>query len=118
MSGTYVGTLVIPKFQKCELKCPIEGVDRCFIYCEFGTSIDEKAKLDPNKPNSDEVTVIFYPEFISVRTYSAACTTYTSACAEGSGIIVSDGFNQYKVSKMETDYGGVRGGAILGPTTT
>ena len=59
LSGTYVGTLVIPKFQKCELKRPIEGVDRCFIYCEFGTSIAEKAKLDPNKPHSDEVTIIF-----------------------------------------------------------
>ena len=50
LSGTYVGTLVIPKFQKCELKRPIEGVDRCFIYCEFGTSIAKKAKLDLNKP--------------------------------------------------------------------
>ena len=59
LSGTYVGTLVIPKFQKCELKRPIEGVDQCFIYCEFGTSIAEKAKLDPNKPHSDEVTIIF-----------------------------------------------------------
>ena len=42
LSGTYVGTLVIPKFQRCELKRPIEGVDRCFRYCEFGTSIAEK----------------------------------------------------------------------------
>ena len=111
MSGTYVGTLVIPKFQRCELKRPIEGVDRCFIYCEFGTSIAEKAKLDPNKPHSDEVTVIFYPEYISERSYA-------SACAEGSDISVPDGFNPYKTSKIETDYGGIRGGAILGPTKT
>ena len=128
LSGTYVGTLVIPKFQRCELKRPIEGVDRCFIYCEFGTSIAEKAKLDPNKPHSDELTVIFYPEYISERKYSAACATYAAACADGatyaaacadgSGISVPDGFNQYKASKIESDYGGIRGGAILGATKT
>ena len=32
LSGTYIGTLVIPKFERCELKRPIQGVDRCFIY--------------------------------------------------------------------------------------
>ena len=110
LSGTYVGTLVIPKFQKCELKRPIEGVDRCFIYCEFGTSIAEKAKLDPNKPHSDEVTVIFYPEHIP-----SACAKYASA---GSGISVPESFNSYKSSKFETDYGGIRGGATLGATKT
>ena len=111
LSGTYIGTLVIPKFQKCELKCPIEGVDRCFRYCEFGTSIAEKAKLDPNKPHSDEVTVIFYSEYIPQRSYSAAC-------AEGSIISEPDGFNPYKTPKIETDYGGICGGGILGPTKT
>ena len=73
LSGTYIGTLVIPKYQRCELKRPIEGVDRCFRYCEFGTSIAEIAKLDPNKPHSDEVTVIFYSEDISKRLYASAC---------------------------------------------
>jgi len=118
LSGTYVGTLVIPKFQKCELKRPIEGVDRCFIYCEFGNSVAEKAKLDANQPHSDELTVIFYPEYIPERKYSAACATYAAACTEGSGITVPDGFNQYKSSKIESDYGGICGGAILGPTKT
>ena len=93
-------------------------MDRCFIYCEFGTNIAEKAKLDPNKPHSDEVAVIFYPEYISERKYSAACTTYASACAEGSGISVPDGFNKYKASKIKSDYGGIRGGAILRVTKT
>ena len=111
LSGTYIGTLVIPKFQRCELKRPIEGVDRCFRYCEFGTSIAEKAKLDPNKPHSDEVTVIFYSEEISKRLYA-------SACAEGYVSDVTDGFNSYKAAKIETDYGGICGGGILGPTKT
>ena len=111
LSGTYIGTLVIPKYQRCELKCPIEGVDRCFRYCEFGTSIAEMAKLDPNKPHSDEVTVIFYSEDISKRLYA-------SACAEGYASDVTDGFNSYKSAKIETDYGGIRGGGILGPTKT
>ena len=75
LSGTNIGTLVIPKFERCELKRPIQGVDRCFIYCEFGTSIAEKAKLNANKPHSDELTVIFYPEYIPERKYSAACAT-------------------------------------------
>ena len=105
LSGTYVGTLVIPKFQKCELKRPIEGVDRCFIYCEFGTSIAEKARLDPNKPHADEMTAIFYPEHISE---SLPCTSNVSAaCA-------TENFGSYKMSKCETDYGGV----ILGSTKT
>ena len=111
LSGTYIGTLVIPKFQTCELKRPIEGVDRCFRYCEFGTSIAEKANLDPNKPHSDEVTVIFYSEYISKRSYA-------SACAEGYVPDVVDGFNSYKSTKIETDYGGICGGGILGPTKT
>ena len=71
LSGTYVGTLVIPKFQKCELKRPIEGVDRCFIYCEFGTSIAEKARLDPNKPHADELTAIFI-----LNIYQKACRVH------------------------------------------
>ena len=112
MSGTYVGTLVIPKFQKCELKRPIEGVDRCFIYCEFGTSIAEKAKLDPNKPHTDEVSVFFYPKYISERTQASPCVSYVSAAC------VPESFNSYKKSKCETGYGGIRGGAILGPTKT
>ena len=115
LSGTYVGTLVIPKFQRCELKRPIEGVDRCFIYCEFGTSVAEKAKLDANKPHSDELTVIFYPEYISERKYSDTRATYVAA---GSTISMPDGFNQYKSTKIETDYGGMCGGAILGLTKT
>ena len=105
LSGTYVGTLVIPKFQKCELKRPIEGVDRCFIYCEFGTTIAEKARLDPNKPHADELTVIFYPEYISESLLS---TSYVSAAC------VPESFSSYKMSKCETDYGGV----ILGSTKT
>ena len=118
LSGTYVGTLVIPKFQRCELKRPIEGVDRCFIYCEFGTSVAEKAKLDANKPHSDELTVIFYPEYISERKYSDARATYAAACTPESAISVPDGFNQYKSTKIESDYGGMCGGAILGLTKT
>ena len=86
-------------------------MDRCFIYCEFGTSGAEKAKLDTNKPHSDELTVIFYPEYISERKYSDTRATYA---ATASTISVSDGFNQYKSTKIETDYGGMCGGTILG----
>ena len=119
LSGTYIGTLVIPKFQRCELKRPIEGVDRCFIYCEFGTSVAQKAKLNANKPHSDELTVIYYPEYISERKYSDAQTTYAAAasCIEGSSISVPDGFNQYNSLKVESDYGG-SGGAVLGSSKT
>ena len=129
LSGTYVGTLVIPKFQRCELKRPIDGVDRCFIYCEFGTAVAEKAKLDENKPHSDELTIIFYPEYISERKYSDVRASYAAACTEESSVrsmavpdglskAVPDGFNQYKSTKIESDYGGMSGGAILGLTKT
>ena len=111
LSGIYVGTLVIPKFQRCELKRPIEGVDRCFIYCEFGTSVAEKAKLDLNNPHSDELTVIFYPEYISEKKYIDTQPTYAAAA---SSICEPDGFNHYKSTKIETDYGG----AILGMKKT
>ena len=114
LSGTYIGTLVIPKFQRCELKRPIEGVDRCFIYCEFGTSVAQKAKLNSNKPHSDEVTVIFYPEYMTERTTYAAAS---ASCIEGSSISELDGFNQYNSLKVESDYGG-SGGAVLGSSKT
>ena len=110
LSGIYVGTLVIPKFQKCELKRPIDGVDRCFIYCEFGTSIAEKGRLDPNKPHTDELRVIFYPEYITER---SPCVSYVSAAA-----CVPESFSSYKTSKYETDYAGIRGSTVLGSTKT
>jgi len=119
LSGTYIGTLVIPKFERCELKRPIQGVDRCFIYCEFGTSIAQKAKLNADSPHSDELTVIFYPEYIPEKKYSDAQTVYASSSAsiDGSSISVPDGFNHYNSLKVETDYAGA-GGGILGSTKT
>ena len=115
LSGTYIGTLVIPKFERCELKRPIQGVDRCFIYCEFGTSIAQKAKLNADRPHSDELTVIFYPEYMPEKKYSDAQTIYAAACVPDG--CVPDGFNQYKSLKVESDYGGA-GGGILGSTKT
>ena len=115
LSGTYIGTLVIPKFERCELKRPIQGVDRCFIYCEFGTSIAQKAKLNADSPHSDELTVIFYPEYMPEKKYSDAQTIYAAACVPDG--CVPDGFNQYKSLKVESDYGGA-GGGILGSTKT
>ena len=122
LSGTNIGTLVIPKFERCELKRPIRGVDRCFIYCEFGNSIARQAKLNADKPHSDEITVHFYPEYIPEKNYSDAKTVYAAASAtiEGCSISEPDGINQYNSLKVETDYGssGASGGAILGSAKT
>ena len=119
LSGTYIGTLVIPKFERCELKRPIQGVDRCFIYCEFGTSIAQKAKLNSDNPHSDEITVIFYPEYIPENKYSDNQNVYAAACTsiDGHSKSVTEGFSQYNSLKVETDYGGA-GGGILGSTKT
>ena len=113
LSGTYIGTLVIPKFERCELKRPIQGVDRCFIYCEFGTSIAQQAKLNADKPHSDELTVEFYPEYLLEKKYSDGQNTYAAASASinESSISVPDGL------KVESDYG-ASGGAALGPIKT
>ena len=122
LSGTNIGTLVIPKFERCELKRPIRGPDRCFTYCEFGTSIAQKAKLNVDTPHSDELTVIFYPEYIPEKNYSNPKTAYAAASASINGRPISepDGINHYKSLKVESDYGGCggSGGAILGAAKT
>ena len=64
MSGEYIGTLVIPKFERCEIKRPILGIDRRFRYCEFGSSESQQGKLYQNDLHSDEITVIFSPEYM------------------------------------------------------
>ena len=117
MSGEYIGTLVIPKFERCEIKRPILGIDRRFRYCEFGSNDSRLGKLYEHNLHSDEITVIFSPEKPSKPSSVGA------ACADG----IVGGFNSYKGLKIETDYataGGnrydtlQRGGTVLGPNVS
>ena len=79
LSGKNIGVLVFASFQTAKLRKPVEGVDRQFRYCEFGSNDAFDGKLHEQKRHSDEITVVFSPEKISHKTqtlYAAASSNY------------------------------------------
>ena len=68
LSGENIGVLALASFQTAKLRKPVEGVDRQFRYCEFGSNDAFDGKLHEQKRHSDEITVVFSPEKISHKT--------------------------------------------------
>ena len=108
LCGHDIGTLVLKPKEIIPLKKVVEGIDRCFRYCEFDSYEGMLGKLDKDSLYSDEITVVYMPqkEIIVDR----------SVC----------GTPKFCGIRVETDFspahdmldGCVAGGAVLGPTKT
>ena len=67
LSGYYIGTLVLMPGMSSPVKKVIEGVDRRFRYCQFNSHEAKVGKLNKESLYSDEITVAFLPQKITLH---------------------------------------------------
>ena len=108
LCGHDIGTLVLNTKEIIPLKKVVEGIDRCFRYCQFDSYEGMLGKLDKDSLHSDEITVIYMPQK-EVIVNRSMCGTPKS-----SGLEVESDFSP---SHDMLD-GCNAGGAVLGPDKT
>ena len=123
LSGYDIGTLALKPYETIPLKKVVEGVDRRFRYCQFGSYEGMLGKLNRERLYSDEITVVFEPEKIAMAQTPMYESMDRIGCASSDlgdrfGCAISN-FGK-KGLKVQTDFSvecdtSDGGGAILGP---